>query len=124
MYPYQLSQEPADNGETPEILSSNIEDWFLRVPDDHKLLAVNDNISGKGWKMFFRRLGLPDAVIETVLYQESDHDLREQTWQLLRKWRELHGAQATFRQLKDAALQNGQKDLADQIEGIATGSER
>ena len=101
--------------------ASEIEDCFQRVPEDRALLAVNDNISGKRWKMFFRRLGLTDTDIYTIEYRTSD--LKEQTWQLLCKWREVQGAQATFRQLKNAALRNEQKDLANKIEGIATGSE-
>ena len=102
-------------------MASEIEDCFQWVPDDRALLAVNDNISGKRWKMFFRRLGLTDTDIYTIEYRTSD--LKEQTWQLLCKWREVQGAQATFRQLKNAALRNEQKDLANKIEGIATGSE-
>ena len=101
--------------------TSEIEDCFQRVPDDHKLLDINDNISEKRWKMFFQHLGLADADIYTIECQTSD--LKEQTWQLLCKWREVQGTQATFRQLQNAALRNGQKDLASKIEGIATGSE-
>lgn len=103
------------------IPASDIDDCFQEVPKDPALLYVNDNISGKGWKMFFRRLGLTDADIEAVEHQTSE--LKEQTWQLLRKWREVQDTQATFMQLKDAALQNGQKDLASKIQAIATGSE-
>lgn len=103
------------------ISASDIDDCFQEVPKDPALIDVNDNISAKGWKMFFRRLGLTDADIEAVEYRTSE--LKEQTWQLLRKWREVQDTQATFMQLKDAALLNGQKDLANKIQAIATGSE-
>ena len=103
------------------IFPSDIDGCFQEVPKDPALLDVNNNISGKGWKMFFRRLGLTDADIAAVEYRTSE--LKEQTWQLLRKWREVQGTQATFLQLKDAALLNGQKDLANKIQAIATGSE-
>ena len=105
---------------TSEALASDIEDC-LRVPEHRELLDVNEKLPGKGWKMFFRHLGLKDGDIATV--QHQDNELKEQTWQLLLMWQQRHGTQATFKQLIDAAKDNGQKDLADQIECIATGSE-
>ncbi|XP_054857780.1 tumor necrosis factor receptor superfamily member 25 [Eublepharis macularius] len=81
-----------------------------------KLYAVIDAVPARRWKEFVRGLGLRDGEIESV---EVEHrQLREQQYEMLKRWRQQQGAtvDAIFAVLEDMQLGGCAHELREQLQ--------
>ena len=75
---------------------------------------VGESSALSNWRFIGRRLGFDDT---TIVMLENDHpnNLREQCYQMMLKWMQKDGDQATYLKLIQAFEKNNLKDLSDMV---------
>ncbi|KAM4723172.1 FAS-associated death domain protein [Rhinophrynus dorsalis] len=74
---------------------------------------LSDNIA-RDWKMFVRRLGVSDTVIECAMHA-NPYNMQEQHMQCLRQWRKKKGDNADVSHILKTLLQCNMRLIHDKI---------
>ena len=77
--------------------------------------SIRNDIATKiiNWKMIGHHLGIPDEKL-VAIQRDNDTD-EERRVDLLNTWHQREGCRATYRQLMNAFLQQGRRNLANSL---------
>lgn len=95
----QLAAEDHDSGIIPE------KDLWIHFQ------TISLDIGRQG-EFLGRSLGLPESEI-SIIQEDYSRNCREKNYQILKKWKELNGREATYECLSAAFLDVGRKDLEE-----------
>ena len=112
--PPQAGKDQIDkSGKTKTIVKK------VRVPSGpvnmESLMLVSEKL-GKNWKNLARRLGISDTDIDTLAYDYFRDGLQETGYQMLRKWYQQKGSEATYKVLAKALIDARLPEVALMLE--------
>lgn len=118
VFAYYVGPNTQDESRVMSERTSNRDELSKENVMEHDKLdsAINivKNSLTKDWQDVGRSLGLSHPDIEHIR-EEHDRNPKERNYQMLQKWREKFGNQATLNVLKDALKKAGRQDLADKL---------
>ena len=97
------------------MLHADDDDDLSRVPTEKEILSLSKGIVGE-WKFISRQLGFCKGHIAEIA-ENAKGDVREQAHQMLMKWKERNGNEASVKELCKALEKEDLKETAQTVFG-------